>query len=129
MPRGKHIYDPGVKQQFVFGDETSLGLACSLLPILKQHQFQFYFELAEENKNVPELLGLKHFTVFTANVLFRSEKQISGLPIFQTSDWQTANFILTGNAKSVQTFKTVLKQRATAKTITQGYWLEGKKGL
>ena len=130
-PRGKKFYEPSAKQQFIFGDETSLGLAFSFLPILKrnQHQFQFYFELDETNKNIPELLGLENYTVFPKNGSFRNEKWISDLPVFQTADFQTTNFILTGNVKSVQTFRKVLKDRKAGTIYSQGYWLEGKKGL
>ncbi len=130
-PRGHKAYDPTVKQHFIFGDETSLGLACSLLPSLKEnnHQFQFYFELDEENINAPQSLGLENFTVFPKNNSFRNEKWISDLPIVKASDWQTAKFILAANVKSVQTFRKVLKNTATGKIFAQGYWLEGKKGL
>lgn len=130
-PRGIRLYIPNAKQQFIFGDETSLGLACSLFPILKQnqHQFQFYFELAEENKTVPELLGLENATVFSKNGLFRNEKWVRDLPLFTTSEWQTASFALVGNAGSVQTFRKVLKDKTKGRLYSQGYWLEGKKGL
>lgn len=130
-PRGKKLYDQSQKQQFIFGDETSLGLACSFIPILKQNecQFQFYFELDEENKKVPELLGIENCTVFPKNGSFRNEKWISGLPLFQLADWQAAHFVLTGNVKSVQTFRKVLKRKAIGKISSQGYWLEGKMGL
>lgn len=130
-PRGKKLYDPNIKQQFIFGDETSLGLACSLLPVLKQnqYQFQFYFELDGENKNVPELLGLENVTVYPKNGSFRNEKWINDLPLFKTSEWKTASFILIGNVKSVQTFRKVVKNNISGKITTQGYWLEGKKGL
>ncbi len=130
-PRGRNQYNPEVKQYFIFGDETSLGLACALFPILKQnqHQFQFYFELDEENKNVPELLGLENVTVFSKDGSFKSEKKVNELPVFHTTDWLSANFILTGNVKSIQTFRKVLKLKITGKIFSQGYWLEGKKGL
>ena len=130
-PRGHAMYDPKVRRHLIFGDETSLGLACSLLPILKKegHQFHFYFELEEANKAAPQLLGLENFTVFFKNGSFRNEKWISDLPVFQLADWDAANFILTGNAKSVQAFRKVLKKTATRKIGAQGYWLEGKKGL
>ena len=95
----------------------------------KEHQYQFCFELDEVNKNAPELLGLKNYTIFTKNGSFRNEKWINDLPVFQTPDWQPANFILTGNVKSVQSFRAVLKNKTTAKIFSQGYWLEGKKGL
>ncbi len=130
-PRGKKQYDPNVKQQFIFGDETCLGVAASLLPYLKNsnHQFQFYFELNEENKIAPGLLGLENFTVFPKNNSFRDEKWVNNLPLFETSEWKTASYVLLGNAKSVQTFRKVLKNSMSGKITTQGYWLEGKKGL
>lgn len=130
-PRGKRLYDKKAKQQFFFGDETSLGIAFAFLPLLKKnnHQFQFYFELDEANKNVPELLELENFTVFPKNNSFRNEKWINDLPLFKTDEWNTANFALLGNVKSVQTFRKVLKDKTQGNIYSQGYWLEGKKGL
>jgi NADPH-dependent ferric siderophore reductase len=130
-PRGKKLYDPNVKQQFIFGDESSLGVACSFLQVLKQnqHSFQFYFELDAENKNVPELLGLKNFTVFPKDGSFRNENWINDLPLFKTPEWKLASFVLIGNVKSVQTFRKVVKNNTSGRIATQGYWLEGKKGL
>ncbi len=130
-PRGRAAYDPKAKQHFLFGDETSLGLACSLLPVLKQngHQFQCYFELDEENKNIPELLDFENCTIFPKNGSFNNEKWINDLPVLKKTDWQAANFVLTGNVKSVQSFRKVLKSRTSGKIFAQGYWLEGKKGL
>ncbi|PTB96915.1 siderophore-interacting protein [Marivirga lumbricoides] len=129
--RGKKLYNPSIENQFFFGDETSLGLACALLPLMKNnhHQFQFFFELDEENKNVPKLLGLENFTVFPKDGTFRNEKKVNELPICKTTDWLSANYILTGNVKSVQTFRKVLKHKVTGRIFHQGYWLEGKKGL
>ncbi|PBQ31902.1 siderophore-interacting protein [Sphingobacteriaceae bacterium] len=129
--RGKKLYDPSIENQFFFGDETSLGNACALLPLLKNknHQFQFYFELDEENKNVPELLGLENFTVFPKNDSFRNDKWISDLPLFKIEEWNAANFVLVGNVRSVQAFRKVLKNKTQGNVYSQGYWLEGKKGL
>jgi NADPH-dependent ferric siderophore reductase len=130
-PRGRNEYDPRVNKQVIFGDETSLGLACSFFTALKnnQHQFQFYFELADENKNVPQLLGLENFTVFPKDGSFIKEAWISDLPVFMTDDWEDANFVLTGNVNSVRTFRKVLKNKRSGKVLAKGYWLEGKKGL
>ncbi|CAD0003970.1 FAD-binding oxidoreductase [Flavobacterium salmonis] len=130
-PRGLKIYHSNAKYQFFFGDETSLGLAYSFLSILKknEHQYQFYFELDDENKNVPNLLGLENCTVFPKKNTFKSENQINDLPIFKSLELQTANYILTGNVKSIQTFRKILKSRIKSKINSQGYWLEGKKGL
>lgn len=129
--RGKKLYDPGIKNQFFFGDETSLGVACALLPLLKKNnqQFQFYFELDEENKNVPAFLGLENFAVFPKDGSFRNEKWINYLPLFKTDEWTNANFSLVGNVKSVQAFRKILKHKTQGKIYSQGYWLEGKKGL
>ena len=130
-PRGFKAYDPKVKQQLIFGDETSLGLSCAFLPVLEQnqHQFRFYFELDEANQEAPELLGLKNYTIFPKQQLFRNEAWIGGLPLMDDADWQSAHFVLTGNVKSVQTFRRVLKSKTSGKVLAQGYWLEGKKGL
>lgn len=129
--RGKKMYNPNVKKQFIFGDETSLGLACSMLSSLKQnkHQFQYYFQLDRENINAPHLLGLEHYATFPKNGSFANENWMRNLPIFETPDWLHANFILTGNVKSIQTFRKVLKEKKVENILSQGYWLEGKKGL
>jgi NADPH-dependent ferric siderophore reductase len=112
-PRGKKLYEQNVKQQFFFGDETSLGVAFALFPLLKKNnqQFQFYFELDEENKITPELLKLENCKVFPKNNSFRNEKWISELPLFKTDEWSNANFALAGNVKSMQTFRKVLKDK------------------
>jgi len=128
-PRGKKMYEPDSEKQFVFGDETSLGLACSFIPVLHQHQFQFYFELDAANKNVPLLLGLENFTVFPKNGSFSNENWTHDLPVFKTAGWQGAHFVLTGNVQSMQNLRKVLKKWGAGKIATQGYWLEGKKGL
>lgn len=131
-PRGKKQYDPTIKQHLIFGDETSLGLAHSFLPYLKknQHQFQFYFELDESNFNVPELLGLENYSVFSKNDIFINRQLINDLPIFKTPNWDTSNFVLTGNATSVQNFRHVLKSNnVKGRIFTKGYWLKGKVGL
>jgi NADPH-dependent ferric siderophore reductase len=132
IPRGQKQYNPKIKYQFIFGDETSLGLASSILPYLKknEHQFQFYFELDDDNKHAPEFLGLENYQVFAKNGSFQNEEWINQLPLFNTTEWLTANFILTGNVKSIQKFRSVLKsKRPSGKILTKGYWLEEKKGL
>lgn len=130
-PRGSKWYYASVEKQFLFGDETSLGLACSFLSAFRQnrHQFQFYFELDEENWKVPELLGLENYTIFKKNGSFRDEKWIADLPVFKTDGWLEANFVLTGNVKGVQCFRKVLKNTAKGKIFSKGFWLEGKIGL
>lgn len=131
QPRGIKQYNSTVKQQFVIGDETSLGFAFAFMPILKANKnlFQFYFELDETNKDVPALLGLENYLVFPKNNSFRNENWVNNLPIYENSEWEKANFILIGNVKSAQTFRKVIKNRVNTKTYLQGFWLQGKKGL
>ena len=131
MLKAHKCYDASAGKFVVFGDETSLALASSLFSVFEAQnkQFEFYLELDEQNRNVPELLGLKNCSVFPKNGSFKNEDWIRSLPIMQTQHWNGANFILTGNAKSVQIFRKVLKSQTSAKIISHGYWLEGKKGL
>ena len=131
MPRGRKVYDPYIKQYFIFGDETSLGMACSLMTELKRnhHQFEFYFELDEENSGAPRILGLENVTVIPKDKPTVTEQWVHHLPVLQNGGGQPVNFILTGNVNSVQTFRKSLKGKNTGKIYSQGYWLEGKKGL
>ena len=131
-PRSHKCYEKSLKNQLIFGDETSLALACALLPLLinNHHQFHFYFELDKTNRDVPKLLGIPNCTVFDKDGSFLNEDWISKLPIFQQPTTHDIAFVLTGNAKSVQTFKKAVKNSGNkAKIFSQGYWLEGKKGL
>lgn len=131
IPRGRKIYNSNIKQQFFFGDETSFGVAYALLHFFKKnnHQFQFYFELNEINKGVPEQLGLENVSIYPKKGLFKDEEWLSNLPPLKTEEWNEANFILLGNAKSVQIFRKILKNKTRGNIESQGYWLEGKKGL
>lgn len=132
IPAGQKQFDPEVKKQLIFGDETSLSLMVAFLPVLQQneHQYQFYIELDEENKAVPELLGLENYTVFHKHDVFRNKEKIRNLPVIKNEEWKDANVILTGNVRSLQNFRKVLKeQHHKGKIYAQGFWLEGKKGL
>lgn len=130
-PRSHKCYEKSFKNYLLFGDETSLALACSFLPVLinNHHQFHFYFELEQANQDVPKLLGIPNCTVFAKDGSFLNENWISKLPIFQDATSNDTTFVLTGNAKSVQTFKKAIKSSTKAKIFSHGYWLEGKKGL
>lgn len=136
MPRGKKMYDKQVNRQFFFGDETSLSFACSLYPRLieQNHAFQFYFELDADNQSLPEQIGLKCAKVFIKQNTFSDPQLLNDLPLFSDPDWiawQQGNFILTGNAKSVQNFRRVLKQHQVLNKniLLKAYWAEGKAGL
>lgn len=95
-----------------------------------KHLYQFYFELDPENENVPGLLGLDNYTVVAKNETFNHVNKVGNLPLFQMAGWQQGNFIITGNARSVQTIRKALKQHPVSGSImVQAYWAEGKAGL
>ncbi|MBO9638534.1 MAG: siderophore-interacting protein [Siphonobacter aquaeclarae] len=130
MPRGWKHYDPTVRNQVVFGDETSLGLASILFPLFRAngHRFQFLLELDECNRDVPARLGLENVSIFPKSQAFRDEEQIRALSLLRDPEWRGTHYLLTGNVTSVRTFRNVLReQRHTVRS--QGYWLEGKMGL
>lgn len=112
-PRGNKYYDPNVKKQLVFGDETSLALAKSYFEVFKEnkHDFQFYLELDEANMDIPEKLGLENVTIFPKNETFRNLESISKIPIFDNDDWADANYILSGNVTTMQNFKKSAKNQ------------------
>lgn len=114
-----------------FGDETSLGLGLSLLQKWKKRNvaFLFLFELDEENKALPEKLGFEHAVIYPKNKVFRNEKIIGALEPIESMQWKDAVFLLTGNAKSIQIFRKVIKDKTTSKVYTRGYWIEGIEGL
>jgi len=124
-------YDKSAEKIVFFGDETSLALACSFLPIMQEQNkpYQFILELDEENKHVPGLLGLKNSIVFPKTGLFLNPDWIKDLTIFKTEDWSDAYYVLTGNVKSVQNFRKVIKKQSNVRVKHYGYWLQGKKGL
>lgn len=132
IPRGQKQYNPKIKKQLIFGDETSLGLMMDFLSVLKKnkHHYQFYIELDEDNTNIPEILDLDNHIVFSKNDVFRNKEKIRELPIIKNEEWKNANIILTGNVTSLQNFRKVLKEHNhKGKIYVKGFWLEGKKGL
>lgn len=127
----RRYYDATANRFVIFGDEISLGLARSFLSVLKKNNqnFQFIFKLTGENKNIPELIELENSIVFPRNGSFKDEDWIKNLLATQIPGWREANFVLTGNVKSAQTFRRVIKYLTTGKIYLHGYWLEGRKGL
>ncbi|MCO5247522.1 MAG: FAD-binding oxidoreductase [Chitinophagales bacterium] len=127
----RKYYNDTKGKYVIFGDETSLGIARSFMPLLKknQQQFLFYFELDEENRKIPELLEMENYEVFSKTNTFKNQEWIDNLSVFQTSAWENAHFVLTGNVQSVQTFRKVIKEKTSGKIHVHGYWLKGKKGL
>ncbi|MFD2556844.1 FAD-binding oxidoreductase [Sphingobacterium tabacisoli] len=129
-PRTDQKYHNHLVENLVFfGDETSLALAISFLPVVREHgqQIQFIFELDEENRNVPQVLGINHSLVFPKGEIFRDPESIAAIDVLKYETWKY--FVLTGNVKSVQAFRKAVKMHMPSKVKAHGFWLEGKNGL
>lgn len=132
MPRGKKVYSENATQYFFFGDETTLALACALNERLKKNKalLHFYFELDAENKNIPAILGLDKYSVFSKNKTLANVELVNQLPLFQMPGFKDATFIVSGNATTVQTVRRAIKQHGiNGNIIAQAYWAAGKTGL
>lgn len=135
VPGGRKIFDRDQQNHFFFGDETSLSFyAVALKEIVKNGQFATaIFELEEENRSIPEKLGLD------IHVVRKSSENPGGEAVRLLNDWfarypdplTQSIFYLTGNATAAQQFRSVLKKRGiSSKNIKlQGYWSEGRVGL
>lgn len=132
MPRGKKVYNEDATLYFFFGDETTLALACALNERLKKNKalLHFYFELDAENKNIPAILGLDNYSVFSKNKTLANVELVHQLPLFQIPGFKDATFIVSGNATTVQTVRRAIKQHGVSgNIIAQAYWAAGKTGL
>lgn len=132
-PRGTvRYFEPGFDQYIIFGDETALGLAQSFLPQLKANNiaYQFLFELAEDNKHIPRIIGLDNTIVFSKKDYFRNQDWLNRLPVFQAeANKLKTKYVIAGNVIAAQTIRKVIRAKMKTKITLQGYWLEGKKGL
>lgn len=133
MPRGRKIYQKDIHQHVLTGDETTLGLAISLYPHLKNngHSFHFYFELDEQNTTTPGLSGIDHYTVIPKGSAPVYGPLLQEILLHKATGPLACNFILAGNAASVQACRKALKQNnISGRNIqAQAYWMAGKTGL
>lgn len=82
------------------------------------------------SKSLMCTINLLALFVFLINKPFINRQLINDLPIFKSPNWDISNFVLTGNVKSVQNFRHVLKSNnVKGRIFTKGYWLKGKAGL
>lgn len=65
-------------------------------------------------------------------ILAQNKRLLAALEVsqlLQSTGFAYSTLSVTGNVKSVQTFRKVIKSKTNAKIKHHGYWLEGKKGL
>lgn len=111
----------------VFGDETSIGLACALAAPKVSGVFEVS-DLAEA-KAVLERLGLSSVALFE-KVADDAHLDAVGEALSSLAE-AGASFILTGRAAAIQKVRNTLKQRGVApkRNLTKAYWALGKVGL
>jgi len=134
LPRGFDIYKPENKYHFFFGDETCISVFKSLKDRINADQNN-YLGILELDK--PAMLTTSAIELAVDVVPKSSEKAFFAISMLHKLDsriwelWESGYFYLMGNAKSIQAFRKVLKEKGVAnKNIyTQAYWVEGKVGL
>lgn len=131
-PRGRTFYRDH-PYHFFFGDETTLGLYKAMQQEVAQHD-QLYtgiLELDPANVFLPGDMGLatdvldKRRTDRALAERLDKTLHVTGIPA------DAFMYYLTGNAASIQLFRSILKARGVqSRNIrTQPYWAAGKKGL
>lgn len=115
----------------VFGDETSIGLACAVAQWDDARLIAGCFEVEdpENARNVVAQLGLGQ-----ASLIPRKdddthiEAMEAAIPALIAAD---ALFVLTGKASTVQRLRQTLKRHAvpSARVRTKAYWAPGKTGM
>lgn len=134
MPRGFAFFKKEEKYQFFYGDETCISVFKSFKDEMNRNENNYLgiLELDPVSMEVPKKLGLEVDSVQKTN-----NKAELAIDILNKLDhaiwdlWQHGYFYLMGNAKSIQAFRKVLKEKGVSnKNIyTQAYWAEGKIGL
>lgn len=134
MPRGFEFFKTEEKYQFFYGDETCISVFKSFKDEIDTNENNYLgiLELDPDAMQVPNQLG------FSVDVVPKSaNKAENAIEILNKVDstiwdlWQNGYFYLMGNAKSIQAFRKVLKEKGVAnkRIYTQAYWAEGKIGL
>lgn len=115
----------------VFGDETSIGLACALAHQDRTRPFACCFEVGEVESagQVVAQLGIGNAALFArSGDDAHIEEMKAALPALVAAG---SSFVLTGKAGTIQRLRESLKRQAVpARQIaTKAYWAPGKAGL
>jgi len=134
MPRGFKVFNDEARYHFFFGDATCLSVFKSMKEEINRNENNYLgiLEMDVIDAPVPKIIGLEVDVVpksakkaaAAIHILQKLETQIWDL-------WKEGAFYLMGNAKSIQAFRKVLREKGVSnKNIhTQAYWAEGKIGL
>lgn len=114
-----------------FGDETSIGIACSLAKAHGADAARFCFEVNDVDvcRRVVARLGLDGAALIAKREDERHFDALEAeLAVLTASH---ASFLLTGKAGTIQRLRHMLKRRGVpaARILTKAYWASGKRGL
>jgi len=134
MPRGFEFFKKEEKYQFFYGDETCISVFKSLKDEINANENNYLgiLELDPDDMEVADKLGFSVDIVpKSANKAEFAIETLNKLDAKIWDLWQNGQFYLMGNAKSIQAFRKVLKEKGVLnkKIYTQAYWAEGKIGL
>ena len=127
-PRGSIDASRLQRPLVLFGDETSMGVACALA---KHGSISAYFEVGdvERAQHVATQVGIENSTFFSrgADSLHVNEMEEA----LSRHCESAASFVLTGKAATIQRLRQRLKRHAipSARLATKAYWAPGKIGL
>ena len=138
MARGRRIQEAAA-QYFLFGDESTVGLACILQAHFQQlgKHFSTLLHLGQGQSELPAALGLGSYELVQREVDYDSHATMTSTPGFTILDatvlpkWVDAQFILAGNGLYIQRIKKELlglgidRRRIHA----EPFWVPGKSGL
>lgn len=134
MARGKRVAGSAA-QYFLYGDESTLGLACALQAHFQSLGKRFYalLHLGQERDGLPESLGLSRYELVQRTDV-EDTIHVPGFTIFDSTaikNWAQAQFILAGNGLHIQRIKKELISLGIhpRQIHLEAYWVPGKVGL
>lgn len=125
--------DPGRTnaQLAVFGDETSIGLACALTSTGRLNPARCCFEVGDvaSGGQILTRLGLEGAELIVKR---HDDEHLADMEAALSAGVsEGASFVLTGKANTIQRLRHSLKREGVpaARILTKAYWAPGKRGL
>ncbi len=115
----------------LFGDETSLALACAIARTRNDRPLQLLIESAHP-KEVQDALGMSDVVAEHVAEILPGDAHLASLQEHLISSLdQTTSYLLTGRAAAIQTMQRTLREwGADPRQIgAKAYWAAGKTGL
>jgi len=134
-PRSSLNLSENPQSLFLFGDETSLAVAATFKEHLgNQAYYHFMFEVSDavECGTVCERLGILEYSTFITKTPEGSHLAVVCREIQSaTRTARPTQLVLTGNAKSIQTLRTQLREEGAPPLPmkAKAYWALGKEGI